>query len=352
MRSAKKSILRRLEWWENRILAHTIPGDYFEAEGINRSRLCKCFKSMAHYWAESEEKQVTDAMAFGTIFDKFVLDSPNQFNKEYALFEMPHSAGEKFQRINLYKNKPVGWKRKYQGKSPILKPIDHVKGHEYNTEGYNWAVVTTEVSRGMTTKENKEAYERWKWSNKGKSPLTEEELETLRKMRSAYFLKPKETKTFYPEMFFRGTVINRLPLTATINGQVLKIELDKLKITWTDSGLVLWPADIKAVEDASEGGFKKGCKQWHWDVQDSFYCKVLESIFPKPCKVMPMTFLLAEKKSPFLAAAYTIKQTDRDLVRIWIDETLDRIAQGDKTGYPTGENGVKNVSINLFKYQF
>lgn len=332
---------KRLTWWEERLITHWIEGDYFKFEGYSRSRIKEATKSMFHFWNYTSKQLSNKSLTMGTLFDKFCLDNPEKFWESYFLFDLPHPIGTEFTRTEYYKRKP-----KEQEGTEIIENPD--AGSEYK-----YLRRSQIVSRGLTTKENSDELEAAQKANQGKLAITTDDLDKCQKMLESLTSKPEGFEgDFGPAKFFEGMVFNRVPLWIDYGGIRLKIELDKLKIVGSNDRLILYPADLKAVEDASESGFKKGCRSWAWDIQDNLYCFVLEQIFPD-CEVRPMTFLLAETSEPYASAAYQIEQYQRDIIRSWLMGTLEKIIEGKRETYYTNSEhsqGIKTTEISLYKF--
>lgn len=311
-----QSLLKKkeLEWFEERIVGHLVEGPYLEAQGVSRSALGRWFDSAHAYWNPPPKKEETQDMSQGTMFDLWML-SRDSFWSHYAPYEQKHPDGTVFERVTTYKTKP--------------DKVEQV------------------VSKGLVTRENKEHWEQWKKDNQEKLPATNDDLENLKAMAAAVMASGPAS------VAFRGTYFLRVPLQARINSVLVKCELDVLKIGWSESGLVIYPFDLKRLDDVSPKWFKKSCHDFHYDVQDALYCMILEQVFPHPCHVAPMQFICTEwSKSPRVHV-YQINEDDRQMARDWVLDKLEKIKDGYNPPHEElhAENGgVQELNIKTWKY--
>lgn len=242
---------------------------YFSFPAVSNSRLKKWLKSPAHF-KRNEPSKPSKAMQIGTAFHTLVLETQN-FYLTYEKFEKP------------------------------------------------------EPEKSMALAINKEALQFI--IDSGKTPLSVDDWDSVHGMDESLFKSQVARKVFK-----KSEGINEQGYWYVHqSGIICKIKPDRLAFVKNGSAIIL--ADLKKCQEASIPAFEKACKNYDYPLQDAFYTKGLETIFPEK-DILPFHFFMVEENAPHYSQHYTISLYQREIIKSWIDTTLFEIADYIKEDKP------------------
>ena len=216
--------------------------DYHGIESISVSGLKKIKVSPAHY-KDSEAKEPTDAMTFGTAYHCFVLE-PEKFEKEYYIFD-------------------------------------------------DTVVCGALIAKGAKSPRATNDYKNWKESEMsfadGKILLDKAEHEKLKAMKERLFSHPYAKMLLTngrPEVGITGTL-------QTMAGEItIKMKPDYIK----DKKHIV--VDLKTATDASLDGFTRAAADRDYHIQAAFYSDMVE-LMNNDQRPVTFVFIAQEKIRPY-----------------------------------------------------
>jgi len=257
-----------------------IEENYHQFKAVNNSRLKKWLKSPAEYW-ENIPVPFKKDFTFGKSFESLVMDAEN-WGDSFELF---------------------------------TKPLP---------------------DNNMNKKENKEAWN--KIFEEGREAVSEDDLYMMGHM-GHYVNHPygdwPENMTYSPDFFCNHPESQYHAAFWWIHeesGLKLKCEFDNLIVTKVGETPTIFTPDLKTCLDATEKGFLKACRDYHYPCQAAYYNPPWDLIYPDH-EVHPMPFVMCPKTTLPIPEVHYVPEWQLESIRGWIDRTLCKIAAGeDKRG--------------------
>lgn len=231
---------------------------------ISKSGLDLVAKSPLHYWSKyldpnREPESPTPALIVGSAFHSIVLE-PDKFNEEFA--------------------------------------------------------VAPNVDR--RTSAGKQLWSDFSELNAGKTVLTSDQYDTIRRMRDAVMAQPAVEK-----LLSAGKAEHTIHWDDDDTGVACKARPDFLSST----GIVL---DLKSTEDASHDSFARSCLNYRYHVQSAFYLDGLATSGNPSFDTF--VFVAVEKSAPYAVSVFVAPAEFIDLGRDTYRNDLNKYKRATETG--------------------
>lgn len=178
-------------------------------------------------------------------------------------------------------------------KSALTEPHETTKAMNFGT-ALHQSILTPDLDLVVAmpecdgrTKEGKAIKEKFAQESVGKTIVTAEEYESIKRMTDSVYAHPV-AKQLLERMKSR-----ELSVFAEIFGIPCKGRMDMVDLSCNDVG------DLKSCEDASPEGIRKAIRNYRYDIQQTHYNTLLSVANAKPVPQGDFFFIFTEKTPPY-----------------------------------------------------